>query len=41
MSGNSPEMVETAFPLQEGINFIQKPFHPRDLVNLIGSLLEE
>jgi FixJ family two-component response regulator len=35
MSGNTPDLLQTAFPLKEGENFIRKPFRPADLLRLI------
>jgi len=40
-SGYSPEAVAGDFALQEGINFLPKPYHPRTLVQMVRNCLDE
>ena len=35
MSANTPDAVDSTIPLQEGRNFIRKPFSPAQLIELV------
>jgi CheY-like chemotaxis protein len=40
-SGYSPETIEREFFLHEGINFLQKPYAPRELIQVVRECLDK
>jgi len=40
-SGYSPDIAGKDFPLQEGVNFLPKPFNPTDLAHLVRRTLDK
>jgi two-component system, cell cycle sensor histidine kinase and response regulator CckA len=41
ISGNAPNHIESVVPLEEGRNFLRKPFSLETLENMISTLLHE
>jgi CheY-like chemotaxis protein len=39
-SGYNPDVVGEGFVLREGVNFLQKPYHPRKLVQTVRDCLD-
>ncbi len=39
-SGYSVELIARGFPLQDGVNFLPKPYHPSKLLNMVRQALD-